>query len=77
MVAQYGTLYSICYTLGDILVNINPHCIGTIKGGPRMGELEGFPRFWQHTMVPLFSLRMLGNFSIVLPFVVDVYQVHK
>lgn len=62
MVVQYGTLYSTCYIVGDILVNINPHCSRHHKGRPRVGKLEGLPRFWQHAIVSLFSLRMLGNY---------------
>ena len=41
MVVQYGTLYSTCYTVGDILVNINPHCSRRHQRGTRGGEARG------------------------------------
>lgn len=41
MVVQYGTLYSTCYIVGDILVNINSHCSRRHKRGIRDREAGG------------------------------------
>lgn len=41
MVVQYGTLYSACYTVGDILVSINPRCSRRHERGTQGGEARG------------------------------------
>lgn len=41
MVVQYGTLYSTCYIVGDIPVNINSHCNRRHKRGTQGREAGG------------------------------------
>lgn len=63
MVVQYGTLYSTCYIVGDILVNINSHCSRRHVLGTQGREAEGLPLdSGSMAMVSLFSLRMLGDY---------------
>lgn len=62
MVVQYGTLYSTCYTGGDILVNINPLCSRNCKRRIWDGAVRGLPRFWQRDIFSLFCLRMLRDY---------------
>jgi hypothetical protein len=56
MAFQYGMLYSTCYTVGEILVNTEPHCSRHHKRGTRLGQLEGLPKFWQHELVSIFLI---------------------